>query len=145
MSFSDYIIGIDKVNDAKSFLKALLIFYARFDVIFTTWGNLPSKVLNHLSVFKAQTSLIRRIFFREVNWYLNNETVGSFIGALCDDHVINKFTWGLRKGNTPLGLCRAWDDMDVNGSDFIKKGVLYKWLEELKSKEIIESYEIITD
>ena len=67
------------------------------------------------------------------------------IGAFCDHHVIDKFTWGLRKGNIPLGLCRAWDEMNVNGSYLIEESVLLGWVEELKSKEIIESFEIISD
>lgn len=145
MSLSEYIIGINEVNDTSSFLESLLLFYARFDVIFTTWGKLPDNVLNHLSFSRTRISLIGRIFFHEINWHLNDETVNSLIGAFCDHHVIDKFTWGLRKGNIPLGLCRAWDDMNVNGSDLIEEFVLLGWVEELKSKEIIESYEIISD
>lgn len=142
---SDYIIGIDEVNDIKTFFELLLTFYAPIEVILTTWGKLPSEVLNRLSPFKARSSWLRRYFSHENHWHLNVETVNSLIGIFCQDDVINKFTWGLIKGKTPLGLCRAWDDLNVNGSELIEKAVLFKWVEGLKSKKIIESCEIITE
>ena len=144
MTSSDYIVRIDEVNDNKAFFESLLSFFAPIDVILTTWGKLPPEVLNCLSSFKARTSLLRRYFFYEINWHLNNQTVNSFIESLCTDLVLDKFTWGLRKGHIPLGLCRAWDDMDLNSSDFVEEAALFKWVEELKSKGIIISYEKIT-
>ena len=72
MTNTDYIVGIDEVNDIKAFFESLLSFYAPMDVILTTWGKLPPEVLNCLSSFKTRTSLLRRYFFHEVNWHLNN-------------------------------------------------------------------------
>ena len=145
MDDSDYIIGIDEVNDTKAFFKSLLTFYAPIDVILTTWGKLPSEVLNRLYPYRARSPWLRRIIFHENDWHLNADTLNSLIGVFCQDDVINKFTWGLLKGKSPLGLSRAWDDMNVNGSDLIEDAALLQWVEELKTNGIIDSYEKIID
>ena len=145
MTDSDYIIGIDDVNDIKGFFESLLFFYAPLDLILTTWGKLPQEVHSSLSAFKAHTSWMRRLFFKQIDWHLNKESVNSIIKSLCTDSVLEKFTWGIIKGDTPLGLSRTWDDMNVNGSDLIEDATLFQWVEELKSNGIIDSYNKIID
>ncbi len=145
MADSDYIIGIDEINDIMAFFKSLLTFYAPIDVILTTWGKFPSEVLNRLSPYKARSSWLRRIIFNENDWHLNDDTLNSLIGVLCQDDVINKFTWGIIKGKTSLGFCRTWEDMNVHGSYLIEDATLFQWVEELKSNGIIASYEKIID
>jgi hypothetical protein len=145
MAESDYIIGIDGVRDVKGFFESLLSFYARLDVTLTTWGKLPQEVHRNLSVFKTHTSWIRRLAFKQIDWKLNKESVNSIMESLCTDSVLKNFTWGISKGNTPLGLCRSWKDMNINGSDLIEDMTLFKWAEELKSNGIIYSFEKIID
>lgn len=145
MTDSDYIIGIDEVNDVKAFFKSLLFFYASLDVILTTYGKFPHEVHTSLSDFKAHTSWVRRLFFNQVDWHLNSDSVNSITESLCADSVIEKFTWGITKNGTPLGLCRAWDDMNVYGSGLIEDTALFLWFEGLKSNEILDSYEKIID
>jgi hypothetical protein len=145
MADSDYIIGIEEVNDIKAFFKSLLSFYAPLDVNLTIWGKLPKEVHRSLSAFKARTSLIRRLFFNQTDLYLNTESEKSINGSLNTDSVLEKFTWGIIKGDTPLGHSHAWNDMLVSGSDFIEEAALFQWLEELKSNGIIDSYEKIID
>lgn len=145
MAKSDYFIVINEVHDRKAFLAELLSFYASLDATFTIWGKLPFEVTDSLSSMQARTPWFRRVFFHELNWRLNNETVNALIDSLCADHLIDNLTWGASKGNTSLGLCRAWDDVVVDGSDLIEDATLLKWVEDLKSKEIIQSYEKTTD
>jgi hypothetical protein len=145
MAESGYIIGIDDVNDIKEFFKSLLSFFAPIDVTLTTWGKLPQDVHRNLSVFKAHTSWMRRLFLNQIDWHLNKESVNPIIESLCIDSVLETFTWGIIKGNTPLGLCRTWDDMNINGSDLIEDATLFQWVEKLKSNGTIESYEKIID
>ncbi len=145
MSESDYIIGIDEVNDIKVFFISLLSFYAPLNIILTIWGKLPQEVHRSLSDFKARTSLIRRLFFNQIDLYLNTDSKNSIIESLCADSVLEKFTWGIIKGDTPLGHSHAWDDMLVIGSDLMEDAALFQWVEELKSNGIIDSYERIID
>lgn len=45
----------------------------------------------------------------------------------------------------PLGLCRNLDDIDLDGSKFIEEAALFEWLDQLKIKVLIHSYEKIAD
>jgi len=89
-------------------------------------STLCSGVQEPLVRFRDPSSWLGLLFFHEGNWYLSNDRVGSLIDSLCANHMIDKFRWVLRKGNTSLGLCRSWDGMNVNGSDLIDDAALFK-------------------
>ena len=145
MSNSEYIISLDGLKNRKKFFSSLLVFFAPFDVVLCTWGKLPKAVYDQINSFRVPCSWIRRLFFQQAEWYLTPESVDTMVEILCDDHVLGMFTWGLYKGDSSLGLCKDWDDMNVNGSDIINDTDLFKWIENLKEKRIIESCEIIYD
>ena len=73
------------------------------------------------------------------------EAVPVISDCLCDYEILHKITWGIRKGNTPLALARDWGDMNIDGSELIQDEVLFSWINELKAKGIIESFERIDD
>ena len=145
MTGSDRIVGIDGVPDPKAFFTSLLHFYAPVDVILTTWGRLPPWVQERLSSFRISSFFLRRICFHETDWQLNGDSIASLVNCLCDPHFIETFTWGLRKGNTSLGLCHSWDDIYLYSSEFVDDIALVNWIDDLKSKEIVKSYEKIID
>ena len=126
MLTSASISGIDGVSDPKAFIASLLSLYAPVDATLTTWDKLPSGVQEILLAFRDPSSWLGLLFFHEGNWYRSNDRVGSLIDSLCANHMIDTFRWVLRKGNPSLGLCRRWDDMNVDGSDLIDDAALFK-------------------
>jgi hypothetical protein len=116
------------------------------DVILTTWGRLPSNIHERISTFCAPCLWLRRLFFHEANWQLNPSNLQVLLESLCVDELLNQFTWGIRKGNTPLALCRHWkNDITIDRSEFVEDLTVFDWLEDMKKKEIIESHEKIAD
>ena len=73
------------------------------------------------------------------------EAVPVISDFLCDDEILDKITWGIRKGNIPLALARDWGDMNIDGSELIQDEVLLSWINKLKAKGIIGSFERIDD
>lgn len=143
MANIDYIVSIDGINDRISFFDSLLSFYAPLDVILTTWGKLPAEAKVCLSSFELPCSWLRRLVARETSWHLNKQSKGLIAECFCKDHILEAVTWGIRKGDTPLWLCRNWNDMNADGSNLIDDDTLFGWLENLKVKGIIDSYEKI--
>ena len=107
------------VNDKKEFFAELLVFFAPYNVILSVWGKLTPKVLKQLALFKAPCSWIRRLFFSETEWNLTPQSLSVLKQCLCNDEFLGNLTGGIRKDGTPLGLCRSWDDMDLNGSELM--------------------------
>jgi hypothetical protein len=145
MEQNDYIVSIEGVINRKAFFAELLSFYAKQDVILTIWGKLPSHILKSLDQFKSPSSRIRGLFFKESNWFLNSHSLNNLTQHLCEDSLLENLTWGLIKADIPLGLCRSWDDMNLDGSDLIDETKLFLWLDHLRVKELIQSYEKIRD
>ncbi len=143
MNNSDYIISIDGICDKEMFFLSLLNFFAPFDVILTTWGKLPKTTLQQLSKHRVDRFGLRRFLFREFNLKLNNKSLNSISECLCDDDILNQIKWGIRKGGIPLALFRDWDDMYIDGSELIQDEILFSWMDDLKAKGIIESFEKI--
>jgi hypothetical protein len=145
MNHSDYIVSIDGVLDKKVFFSSLLNFFAPFDVILTIWGKVSKPVLKILSNHNVAGFGLRRLLFHELNLKLNNQSLPVISDSLCDDKVLDKITWGIRKGSIPLAHALDWDDMNINGSELIQDEALFSWINELKAKGIIESFEKIDD
>jgi len=76
---------------------------------------------------------------------LSSQSVAALTASLCDESILSGLTWGLVKGETPFGLCRSWDDMNLDGSDLIDEEVLFQWLDGLRTKGLLQSYEKVTD
>ena len=145
MNENDYIVMLKGVNDKKEFFAELLVFFAPYNVILSVWGKLTPKVLKQLALFKAPCSWIRRLFFSETEWNLTPQSLSVLKQCLCNDEFLGNLTWGIRKDGTPLGLCRSWDDMDLNGSELIDETTLFRWIDDIKNKGLLKSYEKITD
>ena len=145
MNHSDYIISIDGVRDKKMFFLSLVNFFGPFDVILAIWGKVPKTVLKRLSTHKVTDFGLRRLLFHELNLKLNDESVPAISDCLCDYEILDTITWGIRKGNMPLAHAWDWDDMNIDGSELIQDEVLLSWINELKAKGIIESFERIDD
>jgi len=145
MKHNDYIVSIEGVINRKGFFAELLSFYAEQDVTLTIWGKLPNNICESLDLFKAPCSGIRRWLFKQSDYHLNGESLGSIAHQLCNDDLLENLTWGLVKSNIPLGLCRSWDDMNLDGSELINEERLFSWLDHLKDVGLIQSYEKITD
>jgi len=145
MTETDYTISLAGVTDRKAFFAELLEFYSPHEVVLTTWGKLPPEVTERLAAFRAHTSWVRRRAFRQSDWILSPQSLLDLTASLCDDDVLVSITWGLIKGETPLGLCRSWDDMNLDQSEWIDEETLCRWLDELKSRGLLQSYEKIKD
>ncbi len=145
MKKNDYIISIDGVTDRRFFITSLFSFYSAFDVELTIWGKLPHSIHELISPFRLSTSVVQLLFRSGSRWRLNHTSVDALTTALCNNDILKNITWGLIKDNIPLGLCREWDDMNVVGSSYIQEETLIGWLNQLKEKGIIESYEKITE
>jgi len=143
MNNSYYIVSINGVRDKKVFLSSLLKFFAPFDVILTIWGKVPKTVLKRLSNQKITGFGLRRLLFHELNLKLNDQSLPVISDSLYDDEILDKITWGIRKGSIPLAHAWDWDDMNIDGSELIQDKVLFSWINELKAKGIIESFERI--
>ena len=145
MTQNDFIVSIEGVINRKGFFAELLSFYAKQDVTLTIWGKLPNSICENLDLFKAPCSCIRCWLFKQSDYHLNVESLGSLAHQLCNDDLLENLTWGLVKANIPLGLCRSWDDMNLDSSELIKEERLFSWLDHLKDEGLIQSYEKITD
>lgn len=146
MGKPDYIVEINGIHDRRAFFSSVLSFFAPVDVILTTWGKLPSTVDERLSPFRTPCLWLRRLFFHEANWQLNQSSLQVLLESLCVDELLNQFTWGIHKGNTPLVLCGHWEKhVIIEGSDLVDEKTLLCWVKDLKVNKIIESYEKITN
>ena len=145
MTQNDFIVSIKGVINRKGFFAELLSFYAEQDVTLTIWGKLPNSICENLDLFKAPCCCIRRWLFKQSDYHLNVESLGSLAHQLCNDDLLENLTWGLVKANIPLGLCRSWDDMNLDSSELIKEERLFSWLDHLKDEGLIQSYEKIAD
>jgi len=145
MTETDYFVSLDGVTDRKAFLAEFLAFFAPHEVTLTTWGDIPSEVAERLAAFRTHTSWVRRHAFHQSDWMLSSQSVAALTASLCDESILSGLTWGLVKGETPLGLCRSWDDMNLDGSDLIDEEVLFQWLDGLRTKGLLQSYEKIED
>lgn len=142
MGKKGYFVEIVGVHERKAFFRSVLSFFAPVDATLTTWGKLPSNIYERISPFRAPCLWLRRLFFHEANWQLNPSSLQVLLESLCVDELLNHFTWGIRKGNTPLALCRHWkNDITIDQAEFIEDLPLLNWLEDMKEKEIIGSYE----
>lgn len=146
MGKSDYLIEINGIHDRRAFFSSVLSFFGTMEVILTTWGKLPSTVHERLSPFRAPCLWLRRLFFHEANWKLNQSSLHVLLESLCADELLNQFTWGIYKGDTSLVLCGHWENqIIINASELIEDTILFDWLGYLKAKGVIESYEKITN
>ena len=64
---------------------------------------------------------------------------------LCQKEIPLQITWVVHKDDILLALLRGWDDLYLENSLLIDDRVLISFVDELKSKQIIESYEIVKD
>lgn len=145
MTESKYILGLDGVAEHKIFFSEVLAFFAPYDVVLTIWGKLPSEVQKDLAAFCAPCTWIRRHIFHQSDWHLTLQSLHALTQNLCNDDFLGNLTWGLIKSDIPLGLCRSWDDITFDGSELIEEATLFAWLDHLKSKGLLRSYEKITD
>ena len=145
MTETDYIISLTGVAARKPFLAELLAFYSPHEVVLTTWGKIPSEVEERLVSFRAPCSWGRRHTFHQSEWHLNPQSLPVLTQELCSASLLADLTWGLIKNHTPLGLCRSWGDMNLDGSDIVEEEALFKSLDDLKSKGLLQSYEKVTD
>jgi hypothetical protein len=141
MKNNEYIMSIEGVTDRKKFFAELLAFYAPQDGVLTIWGKLPKYIQERLAQIKAPCSWIRCWLFQQSEWHLNSHSLNLLSQELCDDELLENLTWGLIKSDIPLGLCRNWDDMNLDGSKLIEEAELCTWLDQLKSKGLLQSYE----
>lgn len=145
MKNNDYIVGIKGVTSYKEFFSEFLEFYAPLEAVLMLWGKLPKDIQTSLFQFKASCSWMRRQFFHQSEWHLTNKSLPILKDNLCDENLLQNVSWGLIKSDIPLGLCRSWDDMNLDGSELIEETKLFKWLDQLKSKGLVQSYEKIMD
>lgn len=145
MKRNEYIVSIEGVINRKRFFAELLSFYAQQDSILILWGKLPNNICGSFDLFKAPCSWFRRRLFKQSDYHLNGESLSQLACQFCDDNLLERQTWGFVKPNILLGLCRSWDDINIDGSDLINEEELFMWLEHLKDVRLIRSYEIITD
>ena len=143
MNINDYIVSLEGVSDYKAFFAELLDFYAPLEAVLIIWGKLPKEIQNRLFPFKAQCPWIRRWFFHQSEWHLTSQSLKMLKEHLCNDDLLETITWGLTKSDIPLGLCRSWDDMNLDGSALVEETKLFKWLDHLKSMGLVQSYEKI--
>lgn len=140
----DHIITIDGVKDKEGFFSSFLTFYARFDVVLSVWGGLSEPILANIGDFIVTSSRLRKVIFGEINISLNNLSIDKVLASLCHESLLSKLTWGLHKGDISLALMRAWDDLYMESSPLIDACILIDFIEGLKSRQLIDSYEIIT-
>lgn len=141
----DYIVSIGEIRDLEEFFKSLLSFYASQNVILTTWGKIPATIKDQLAPLKAPQARSRRLLFRENSFFLNEQSKETLIENLGQEQLLKTLSWGVLKKETPLCLCRAWDDINLDSSDVIDETILFEWLEDQRSSGVIASYEKITD
>jgi hypothetical protein len=143
MKDNDYIVSLEGVTDREEFFSELLTFYAPIEGVLTIWGRLPKDIQNCLDLFKAPCFWMRRVFFNQSEWHLTTQTLNVLEENFCDENLLRNLNWGLVKSEIPLGLCRNWDDINLYGSDLIEETKLFTWLDQLKSKGLVQSYEKI--
>jgi hypothetical protein len=141
----DYIVAICGVDRRADFFKEVLAFYAPCDVTLSVWAHLPSETTQEIASFRIPCPWWRRWFLGQSDWSLQRDSLPALSTHLCDARAISTIrSWGIRRGGTPLALCRTWDDLNVDGSTVISDGALFEWIEQLKASEIIRNYEKIS-
>lgn len=135
-------IQITEVRDLEVFFSALLSLFASQRVILTVWGTIPIQTKNLLVPYSVPQGRIRKQLFRESNLYLSKESKESLIQHLGKKELLKTLSFGIRKGTTPLCLCRDWNDITLDRSDIISDSALMEWLDDQKNRGVINFQKI---
>ena len=74
---------------------------------------------------------------------MNKDTKDLLLESLCNEDILKTITWGLHKDDESLGVALNWDEISFHSSGAIEDSTLTKWIDGLKTSEIIEKCEII--